>query len=101
MNQKMNEMVQKGFEETGGIACRTCAKMEVRHDIILFDEQLPDVFYANRYKDAAACNILLVMGTSLRVRPVSDIVDKFEGTIIAINAEDTVFFPYPWCSLYV
>jgi len=43
----------------------------VKPDIVFFGEDLPDEFHNNLELDKPECDLLLVIGSSLRVRPVS------------------------------
>jgi NAD-dependent histone deacetylase SIR2 len=43
----------------------------VKPDIVFFGEDLPDEFHNNLQKDKPDCDLVLVIGSSLRVRPVS------------------------------
>jgi len=43
----------------------------VKPDIVFFGEDLPDEFHNNLQADKPDCDLVLVIGSSLRVRPVS------------------------------
>ena len=43
----------------------------MKPDIVFFGEDLPDEFHNNLELDKPECDLLLVIGSSLRVRPVS------------------------------
>lgn len=43
----------------------------IKPDIVFFGEDLPDEFHANLNLDKPECDLLVVIGSSLRVRPVS------------------------------
>jgi len=45
----------------------------LKPDIVFFGEDLPDEFHDNLDRDKHECDLLLVIGSSLRVRPVSSI----------------------------
>ena len=52
--------------------CRSCGGL-VKPDIVFFGEELPDRFGELVHTDTAACDLLLVFGTSLLVMPVAGI----------------------------
>uniref|UniRef100_A0A383W007 Deacetylase sirtuin-type domain-containing protein n=1 Tax=Tetradesmus obliquus TaxID=3088 RepID=A0A383W007_TETOB len=54
--------------------CTSCGGL-VKPDIVFFGEQLPDRFYQRMEADFPACDLLLVMGTSLVVQPFASLID--------------------------
>lgn len=48
----------------------------VKPDIVFFGEELPNRVWTLMDKDVEACEILIVMGTSLKVFPISQIVEN-------------------------
>jgi len=61
----------------------------LKPDIVFFGEDLPDEFHSNLEKDKPDCDLLLVIGSSLRVRPVSLIPGMLPPEVpqILINRE--------------
>lgn len=61
----------------------------MKPDIIFFGEKLPDRFFNTIESDVKHCDLVLVMGTSLKVAPVSRIVEMVEDKVpqILINRE--------------
>jgi len=55
--------------------CEVC-KSVVRPDIVLFGEALPNKFHTKKSPDFAACDLLIVLGTSLAVSPFNTLVAK-------------------------
>ena len=55
--------------------CVECGGV-VRPDVVLFGEALPERFWSNIDADFAACDLLLVFGTSLVVSPFNTLVAK-------------------------
>eukprot|EP00591_Stephanopyxis_turris_P008016 CAMPEP_0195534916 /NCGR_PEP_ID=MMETSP0794_2-20130614/43290_1 /TAXON_ID=515487 /ORGANISM="Stephanopyxis turris, Strain CCMP 815" /LENGTH=375 /DNA_ID=CAMNT_0040667911 /DNA_START=64 /DNA_END=1191 /DNA_ORIENTATION=+ len=56
--------------------CSFCKKKGlIKPDIVFFGEGLPDLFFKHVRGDLSACDLLIVMGTSLMVQPVSNIPD--------------------------
>lgn len=49
----------------------------LKPDIVFFGEDLPDEFHDNLENDKPDCDLLLVIGSSLRVRPVSSIPGEY------------------------
>ncbi|KAF6251609.1 DHS-like NAD/FAD-binding domain-containing protein [Scenedesmus sp. NREL 46B-D3] len=54
--------------------CTSCGGL-VKPDIVFFGEQLPARFYERMEADLPACDLLLVMGTSLVVQPFASLID--------------------------
>ncbi|VDP84011.1 unnamed protein product [Echinostoma caproni] len=45
-------------------------------DVVLFGENLPRKFYANYARDFSACDLLIIMGTSLQVLPFCGLIHR-------------------------
>lgn len=81
-----------GDEGDCGAACGELleqARLPASHgvmkpDIVFFNEALPRNFFAWLRSDLETLDLLLVIGTSLRVAPVSDIVSKVDADVPAI-----------------
>ncbi|GMV34829.1 MAG: NAD-dependent deacylase [Chloroflexi bacterium CFX1] len=59
------------FVETGELPrCPRCAQL-LKPDVILFGEQLPQAAWFAAQKEARACDLMLVAGSSLEVLPVA------------------------------
>ena len=58
-------------------SCMVCNGL-VKPDIVFFGEDLPSSFYQLSRKDFSKCDLLIVMGTSLTIRPFSSLIDKVE-----------------------
>jgi NAD-dependent SIR2 family protein deacetylase len=76
------------------------ARLPVSHgvmkpDIVFFNEALPRNFFAWLRSDLETLDLLLVIGTSLRVAPVSDIVSKVDADVPAILINREVSRMYP------
>ncbi|XP_065342150.1 NAD-dependent protein deacetylase Sirt2-like [Cloeon dipterum] len=56
--------------------CR-CCKGIVKPDTTFFGEDLPERFYSCTEVDFPACDLLIILGTSLVVHPFASQVDKF------------------------
>ncbi|KAJ8611886.1 hypothetical protein CTAYLR_005814 [Chrysophaeum taylorii] len=52
----------------------------VKSDIVFFGEPLPDRFFATLQRDFLAADLLLVVGTSLRVYPFASLIDLVAPT---------------------
>ena len=62
----------------------------MKPDITFFGEDLPRVFYENLPDDIRKCDLLICIGTSLKVAPVNEIVNKIRPEVpqILINKDD-------------
>jgi NAD-dependent histone deacetylase SIR2 len=56
--------------------CPSCGSY-IKPDIVFFGERLVDRFYECREKDFRALDLLLIIGTSLTVAPVNQLIQKF------------------------
>jgi NAD-dependent SIR2 family protein deacetylase len=82
--------------------CRNCNdnKSFMKPDIVFFGEPLPREFGENVLKDCRQCDLLIVMGSSLRVQPVA-LIPKIIAEInpevpqILINKE-LIYEPHEW-----
>jgi len=70
----------------------------MKPDIVFFGEGLPEHFHECIARDKESCDLLIVIGSSLKVRPVALIPSSLDGEIpqILINRE-----PLPHCSFDV
>jgi hypothetical protein len=59
----------------------------VKPDIVFFGEGLPDKFHSLLPRDVGQADLLLVMGTSLQVAPVSMIPDMVDCKRVLLNRE--------------
>lgn len=61
----------------------------MKPDITFFGEQLPEAFHSHILSDVAQCDLLLCIGTSLKVSPVSSIVNLVPENVpqILINKD--------------
>ncbi|OBA22792.1 SIR2-domain-containing protein [Metschnikowia bicuspidata var. bicuspidata NRRL YB-4993] len=70
----------------------------MKPDITFFGEDLPRAYHSQHARDLRDCDLLLSIGTSLRVAPVSDMVDKVAPHVpqVLINRD-----PIPSCNFDV
>ncbi|XP_039267716.2 NAD-dependent protein deacetylase sirtuin-2-like [Styela clava] len=61
----------------------------IKPDIVFFGESLPPRFHTKRMEDFNKCDLLIVMGTSLKVQPFASLVDSVPDTTprLLINRE--------------
>jgi hypothetical protein len=61
----------------------------MKPDIVFFGESLPEEFFDCVEKDVHECDLVLVLGTSLKVAPVSHIIEMVDPSVpqILINRE--------------
>ncbi|KRY10869.1 NAD-dependent protein deacetylase sirtuin-1, partial [Trichinella patagoniensis] len=78
--------------------CRNCAQIGLRGvmkpDIVFFGESLPRTFYESVAADQSQVDLLIVIGSSLKVRPVSFIPRALQASVplILINRETLNLF---------
>eukprot|EP01125_Pyxidicula_operculata_P013765 TRINITY_DN4567_c0_g2_i1.p1 TRINITY_DN4567_c0_g2~~TRINITY_DN4567_c0_g2_i1.p1 ORF type:complete len:792 (-),score=177.02 TRINITY_DN4567_c0_g2_i1:15-2390(-) len=76
--------------------CKECNddKGILKPDVILFGESLPTEFFESIQDDFALCDLLIVMGTSLKVYPFAGLVNKVKDTCprILFNQEVVAAF---------
>ena len=85
----MEEFRQKVAEKNFPILCEFCQSGLVKPDITFFGESLPDEFYRLSGPDFEACDLLIIIGTSLKVAPFNSLVSDVEDTVprLLINLE--------------
>ena len=68
--------------------CVIC-KGYVKPDVVFFNEDLPERFHKHSAKDFSCADLLLVMGTSLAVEPVKQLIHKVPSSChrVLINRE--------------
>lgn len=61
----------------------------MKPSIVFFGEQLPDIFHDNVHKDMDNCDLIFVIGSSLKVSPVNRMIgySKKETPVVLINRE--------------
>lgn len=66
----------------------------IKPDVILFGEKLKDEYFENIKEDLENCDLLLVIGTSLKVSPVNNIIKDVNKTtlVIYVNKEAPDFY---------
>ena len=60
--------------ESSAICCRVCGYAAMKPSIVLFRSSLPRMFFENVPNDMEDADLLLIMGTSLRVAPANSVV---------------------------
>jgi len=55
----------------------------MKPDIVFFGEGLPEIFHESMAKDKDECDLLIVIGSSLKVRPVALIPSKYTVFIVS------------------
>lgn len=60
--------------ESSGIQCPRCRHYTMKPAIVLFREGLPDEFFQNVPSDVTDVDLLIVIGTSLKVAPANSLV---------------------------
>lgn len=82
------EKVNAGLERPHNYS-QLVASGVMKPDIVFFGESLPDQFHSTIELDKSACDLLIVIGSSLKVRPVALIPSSINPNIpqILINRE--------------
>lgn len=63
----------------------------MKPDIVFFGEGLPEIFHESMAKDKDECDLLIVIGSSLKVRPVALIPSKYNSSMFWAYK----YSPYP------
>ncbi len=61
----------------------------LRPNVVLFGEYLPRDAWSLAERDIRGCDLLIVIGTSLKVHPVNQLPMLATGKVVLINDEDT------------
>mmetsp|Transcript_56237 Transcript_56237/g.115002 ORF Transcript_56237/g.115002 Transcript_56237/m.115002 type:complete len:736 (+) Transcript_56237:477-2684(+) len=75
---------ENGKERRDGESWRNPSYGVLKPDIVFFGEALPSHFFSSLKEDLQRVDLLLVIGTSLRVAPVSEILGKVDKSVPAI-----------------
>ena len=71
------------FNNSGIPRC-TCGGT-IKPDVVLYNEPLPEDVWEEAIKVVAKSDLMIVLGTSLRVYPAAYLVDYFHGNLVLIN----------------
>ena len=73
--------------------CEKCNKLIIP-DVVMNDDDLPDIFFERLEKDFKECDLLIVMGTSLKVEPFPGMIEDPPLNIprVLINNEMVVTY---------
>ena len=71
-------------------SCHTCGENLLRPNVVLFGERLPQKVWHLAEQDIRQSDLLIVIGTSLKVSPVNQLPLLASGKIVLINNEDVV-----------
>jgi len=72
---------EKLFKGENPILCPKCQKGYVKPGVIFFNENLPPKFFKSLHDDIPKCDLLLILGTSLKVYPFASIVKSVSKKI--------------------
>uniref|UniRef100_A0A8C4RLN4 NAD-dependent protein deacetylase n=1 Tax=Erpetoichthys calabaricus TaxID=27687 RepID=A0A8C4RLN4_ERPCA len=79
------------LDERSGVMYSKCEKCNslVKPDIVFFGESLPARFFSSVQSDFPACDLLIIMGTSLKVQPFASLISKVPSSTprLLINKE--------------
>ena len=90
--QNLDEFRKTVTEKNFPIFCEFCKTGLVKPDITFFGESLPEEFYRTSAQDLDQCDLLIIIGTSLKVAPFNSLVSDVEDTVprLLINLEPAV-----------
>lgn len=86
----MNSIITQITQHAEPPICQACKKGYVKPDIVFFGESLPNRFHTLLKPDLEEADLLLILGTSLQVAPVSmipDMVNKYTCKRALLNRE--------------
>ena len=75
----------------------------VKPDIVFFGEKMPERFFQCANEDFSKCDLLIVMGTSLKVQPFASLIDHVDKNIprllinrdeVGVYSSEPSIFPY-------
>jgi len=68
--------------------CTDCSSI-IKPDIVFFGESLPKRFFQLKIEDFPKCDLLIIMGTSLKVHPFASLIHEIKSGVprILINRE--------------
>lgn len=72
--------------------CRTCGGGHIKPDVVFFGEALPSGAMLEAFRMARACDLMLVVGSSLQVYPAADVPEaalERGAPLIVVNDEPT------------
>jgi NAD-dependent deacetylase len=84
--------VQARLEHELPPRCRVCGGDHVKPDVVFFGEALPSAAMMEAFRMARACDLMLVVGSSLQVYPAADVpeVARERGApLVIVNDEPT------------
>lgn len=87
------ETVEKYIEDGEIPRCRHCNGI-LKPNVILFGEQLPVQVFQQAQEISRACDLMIIIGSSLEVAPASNLpllAKRNQGKLIIINLEPTDF----------
>lgn len=92
-----NDFMMKLARKGRVVRCPKCDGL-VKPDIVFFGEGLPDRFFSLMRQDLPKCDLLIVIGTSLKVHPFASIVDRVGDDCprVLINREAVGVARGPW-----
>ena len=70
--------------ESTAIECRICGSNTMKPSIVLFRSSLPKVFFDHVPKDVADVDLMIVMGTSLKVGPANSLVYRVPRSALRV-----------------
>ena len=80
----LSEKDETAPKESSPIVCTNCGYRQMKPAIVLFRSSLPRTFFENAPLDISDADLLIVMGTSLRVAPANSLVWRAPKTALRL-----------------
>ena len=85
-------MCRDGIDLTPSASSSVECNGVIKPDIVFFGESLPKLFHRKMTDDKDDVDLLIVMGSSLKVGPVNDIPDAIGDDVPRILSKLLIFF---------
>ena len=89
------EKVKKGIEKQEIVYCDTCKNVACKPQFVFYGESLPERFF-EKMNDVKDCDLVIIMGTSLKVYPFRLIPDNmnFKAWKVVMNYDEVGEYDY-------
>ena len=89
------EIIKKGIEKQEIVYCDTCKNVPCKPKFVFYGESLPIRFF-EKMNDIKDCDLVIIMGTSLKVYPFRNIPDNmnYKAWKVVMNFEEVGEYDY-------
>jgi NAD-dependent SIR2 family protein deacetylase len=77
LDESQNENADESFNQFMSFFNERKSSGILKPDIVFFGEGLPEIYHKSINDDKAKCDLLIVIGSSLKVKPVANIPRKY------------------------